>query len=166
MCCERTWPDPHSVLVLRFATGWCVLLYYPTFQPTDTQYTFILTGKADRQRGETERKIFRPMIHSQVRATADAMPIRSQSLFRVFHTGAGSQSLGPSSTVFPGHRQGAGWDAGPRDQNRHPDGIPGMQGEDPNHCHTTLGLLLFISEWNVLRNWPCLRHKTSLSKHK
>ena len=27
--------------------------------------------------------------------------------------GAGSQSLGPSSTAFPGHKQGAGWEVEP-----------------------------------------------------
>ena len=33
----------------------------------------------------------------------------ARSLFRVSHAGAGSQGLGPSSTAFPGRRQGAGW---------------------------------------------------------
>ena len=35
----------------------------------------------------------------------------ARSLFRVSHVGAGSQSLGPSSTAFSGHRQGAGSEA-------------------------------------------------------
>ena len=33
-----------------------------------------------------------------------------RNLFHVSHVGAGSQSFGPSSTAFPGHRQGAGWE--------------------------------------------------------
>ena len=31
------------------------------------------------------------------------------SFFWVSPTGAGSQGFGPSSTAFPGHKQGAGW---------------------------------------------------------
>ena len=30
--------------------------------------------------------------------------------FQVSHVGAGSQGLGPFSTAFPGHKQGAGWE--------------------------------------------------------
>ena len=37
---------------------------------------------------------------------------RSQELFWVSHAGAGSQDLGPSSTAFPGYKQGAGWEVG------------------------------------------------------
>ena len=37
---------------------------------------------------------------------------RSQELFWVSKVGAGSQGFGSSSTAFPGHRQGAGWEAG------------------------------------------------------
>ena len=44
------------------------------------------------------------------------MPIlcrsKARSLFWVSHACAGSQSFGPSSTAFPGHRQGAGREAG------------------------------------------------------
>ena len=76
-------------------------------------FYYFFIGKADIQRGETERKIFRPMIHSPSERNG---PILCQSearrLFRVSHAGAGSQSFGPSSTAFPGHRQGAGREAG------------------------------------------------------
>ena len=49
---------------------------------------FIFVTKSDIQRGgETEWKIF-----------------------CVSHMGAGSQVLRPSSTAFPGHKQGAGWE--------------------------------------------------------
>ena len=43
-------------------------------------------------------------------AMARAEPVRSQELFRVSHTDARSQGFGPSSTAFPGHNQGAGWE--------------------------------------------------------
>ena len=36
----------------------------------------------------------------------------AQNLFQVSHVGAGSQVIGPSSTAFPGHKKGAGWEAG------------------------------------------------------
>ena len=44
-------------------------------------FLLFFIGKADIQRGETERKIFRPMIHSPSEPNgADTMPIRSQEL--------------------------------------------------------------------------------------
>ena len=36
----------------------------------------------------------------------------ARSLFRVSHAGTGSQNFGPFSMAFPGHKQGAGWEAG------------------------------------------------------
>ena len=69
--------------------------------------------KADIQRGETERKIFRPMIHSPSECNGPILcRSEARSLFRVSHAATGSQSFGPSLTAFPGHRQGAGWEAG------------------------------------------------------
>ena len=77
---------------------------------------FILIGKAGIQRGgETERKIFYLMIHSPSdckRLVLSQSKARSQELFWVSHVGAGSQELGPSSTAFPGHKQGAGCEVG------------------------------------------------------
>ena len=64
---------------------------------------FIFIGKADIQRGETERK----MIHSPSEHNGPMLcQSEARSLFRVSHAGAGSQSFGPSSTAFPGHRRG------------------------------------------------------------
>ena len=37
----------------------------------------------------------------------------ARSFFQVSHVGAGSQVFGLTMTAFPGHRQGAGWEAGP-----------------------------------------------------
>ena len=66
----------------------------------------------DIQRGETERKIFRPMIHSPSERNGPMLcQSEARRLFRVSHVGAGAQSFGRSSTAFPGHRQGAGWEA-------------------------------------------------------
>ena len=63
--------------------------------------------------GETERKIFHPMIYSlsecNSRCYADPKP-GSRNLFQVSHTGSGSQSFGPSWTAFPDHKQGAEWE--------------------------------------------------------
>ena len=76
-------------------------------------FLFFFIGKADIQRGETERKIFRPMIHSLSKHNGQYLcQSEARSLFWVSHAGAGSQSLGSSSTAFPGHRQGAGREAG------------------------------------------------------
>ena len=76
-------------------------------------FYYFFIGKADIQRGETERKIFHTMFHSPSERNGP-MLCRSEarSLFQVSHAGAGSQSFGLSSTAFPGHRQGAGREAG------------------------------------------------------
>ena len=80
----------------------------------DLFFIIFFIGKADIQRGETERKIFRPMIHSPSEPQR-LMLCRSEarSLFKVSHEGAGSPSFGLSLTAFPGHKQGAGWEEGP-----------------------------------------------------
>ena len=75
---------------------------------------FIFIRKSDR-RGETERKIFCLMIYfprgCNSWSCADLKP-GARNLLQVSHTGAESQGSGLSSTAFPGHRQGAGWEAG------------------------------------------------------
>ena len=69
--------------------------------------------KSDIQRGETERKIFCPVIHSPSEQNGWYFAnLGTRNLFRVSHTGAGSQSFRPSSTAFPGHKQGVGWEVG------------------------------------------------------
>ena len=82
----------------------------------------------DIQRGETERKIFCPMIHSPSERNGSILcRSEARSLFRVSHAGAGSQS----STAFPGHRQGAGREAGLPGLEPAPIWDPGrVQGED------------------------------------
>ena len=75
---------------------------------------FIFITKPDIWRGgETERKIFRSMIHSPSERNG-SIPCRSEgrSLFRVSHMDTGSQGFGLSLTAFPSHMQGAGWEAG------------------------------------------------------
>ena len=76
-------------------------------------FYYFFIGKADIQRGETGRKIFRPMIHSPSERNGPILcQSEARSLFRVSLAGAGSQSFGLSSTAFLGHRQGAGREAG------------------------------------------------------
>ena len=66
--------------------------------------------------------------------------------------GAGSQGFGSSLTAFPGHRQGAGREAGLPRQNRRPYGILGVQGEDLNHCTTAPGpRFIFIGKSDMQR---------------
>ena len=77
---------------------------------------FYWKGILDLKReGETERKTFHPRVHSPIGCTiqrwADPKPGFS-SFSQVFHMGAGSQGFGPSSTAFPDHKQGAGWEVG------------------------------------------------------
>ena len=58
----------------------------------------------------------------------------ARSLLRVSHAGAGSQSFGLSSTAFPGHKQGAGREAG----------LPGLEPAptwDPRHARQGLNHL-------------------------
>ena len=58
-------------------------------------FYYFSIGKADIQRGERERKIFRPMIHSPSERNGPILcRSEARSLFRVSHAGAGSQSLG------------------------------------------------------------------------
>ena len=75
---------------------------------------YLFIGKSDIQRGgETERKIFHLMIHSPSerigQCYGDLKP-GSRNFLRLSHTGAGSQSFGPSWTALPGQKQGAGWE--------------------------------------------------------
>ena len=76
---------------------------------------FISIGKSNIQRGETERKIFHPMIHSPSSRNdwccADLKP-GAKKLLQISYMGAGSQGFGPALTAFPGHKQGAGWEVG------------------------------------------------------
>ena len=80
-------------------------------------YLFLSQSQTYR---EEERQRGRSFVHSftpQVSATAGTMPIWSQepgarNFLQVSHMRAGTQGFGLSSTVFPGHKQGAGWDAG------------------------------------------------------
>ena len=71
-------------------------------------FYYFFIGKADIQRGDTERKIFRPMIHSPSERNGRCYGrSEARSLFRISHVGAGSQSFGPSSTAFPGPQAGS-----------------------------------------------------------
>ena len=95
-------------------------------------FLLFFIGKADIQRGETERKIFHPMIHSPSERNGPILcRSEARSLFRVSHAGAGSQSLGPSSTAFLGHRQGAGWEVGPPGLELAPIWDPGRARRGP-----------------------------------
>ena len=64
-----------------------------------------MQNQIDIQRGgETERKILSPLIHSTTdnngQCSADPRPGAFQ----------GFPCFGPSSTVFPGHKEGAEWE--------------------------------------------------------
>ena len=104
-------------------------------------FYYLFIGKADIQRGETERKIFPPMIHSPSERKGPILcQSEARSLFRVSHAGAGSQSFGPSSPAFPGHRQGAGMEAGLPPLEPVPIWDPGLSRQGPlTTCATMLG---------------------------
>ena len=79
-----------SVLVSPFSHK-CLFFF---FKDLFFFYYFFI-GKSDIQRGETERKIFRPMIHSPSERNRPILcRSEARSLFRVSHAGAGSQSFG------------------------------------------------------------------------
>ena len=91
-----------------------------------------------------DRKIFHPMIHfPSDRNSWSWVNLKpgARSLLWVSHTGAGSQSFGPSSssTVFPGHRQGAGWEVGLPGLEPAPIWDPGRARRGLNHCATAPG---------------------------
>ena len=98
--------DTHVILQDYWLRIWLLLLLLFFF------FSFIV--KSDIQRGgEIETKIFHPMIYSLSDCNswcyADPKP-GSRNLFQVSHRGSGSQSLGPSWTAFPDHKQGAEWE--------------------------------------------------------
>ena len=74
----------------------------------------IFIGKADTQRGETERKIFCSLIQSpsDCKGLCGADPKPGSQSHCISHMGAGSQGFGLSSNAFPGQRQGVEWEAG------------------------------------------------------
>ena len=73
---------------------------------------------------ETERKVFLLLVHSpnghKGRSCADLKP-GARSFFRVSHTGAGAQALGPSSIALPGHSRELDWKRSIRDRIRCPN---------------------------------------------
>ena len=86
----------------------------------------------------------------------------ARSLFWVSHAGAGSQSFGPSSTAFPGHRQGAGREAGLPGLELAPIWDPGRARRGPlTTCATALspelpvfnGTLFFLFKDLFYFNW-------------
>ena len=64
----------------------------------------------------------------------------ARSLFWVSHMGAGSHGFGPSSTAFPGHRQGAGREVGLPPLELVPIWDPGLARQGPlTTCATMPG---------------------------
>ena len=63
--------------------------------------------------GGTEWKNFHPLVHSPGYCNGwccnDLKP-GARGFLQVSHMGAGSHGFGPSSTAFPSHKQGAGWE--------------------------------------------------------
>ena len=133
-------------------------------------FLLFFIGKADIQRGEKERKIFRPMIHSPSERNRPILcRSEARSLFRVSHAGAGSQSFGLSSPAFPGHRQGAGREAGLPPLEPVPIWDPGLARQGPlTTCATVLGphrdcymeqVTSGIVIWSRLHQGPAARVK-------
>ena len=68
-------------------------------------FNIIFVAKSDIQRGgETERKILSPLIHSTTDSNGQCSADPRPGAF------LGFPCFGPSSTVFPGHKQGAAWE--------------------------------------------------------
>ena len=112
-------------------------------------FYFILIGKAGIQRGETERKIFRPMIHSPSErncgcyASVKPKPGAS-SRSPTWVRGCRIPKLWAVLHCFPGPQAGS-W-KGSRAARIEPAaiGIPGVQGEDLNHCATAPGPRIYF----------------------
>ena len=82
----------------------------PSFCFKDLFYFYWKVRYTERRKDKEEDLLSIDSL-PQVAATAGAEPIRSKELLRASHKGAGSQSFGPSSTAFPSHKQGVGWEA-------------------------------------------------------
>ena len=79
----------------------------------------------------------------------------SRSLFWVSCAGAGSQSFGLSSTAFPGHKQGAGWEVEPLGLKQATGikthmGSQHVQDEDFNHYAITPDPILIKSHHQII----------------
>ena len=87
-----------------------VVFFFPFLKKN--YWKVIFTERRDRE-GDLASIDSPPLTH--VAKTAGAVPIetRLQGPFRVSDMDAESQGFGLPSTDFPGHRQGAGWEAGP-----------------------------------------------------
>ena len=63
-----------------------------------------------------QSQIYREEERQRGRAGVDLIRNEeARGFFQVLHVGTGSQGFGPSSTAFPGHKKGAGWEAELRD---------------------------------------------------
>ena len=107
----------HFCQVTRHCPSWPWVHYEGLENLKKIDFFIIFIGKSGIQRGgETERKIFRPIIHSASehngRCCANLEP-GARNFCQISNMHAGSQSIGPSSTAFPGHKQGAGWEVEP-----------------------------------------------------
>lgn len=95
-------------------SGHCIKGLLLTSQTTPTylpSFFFVFTGKAESQRGETERAsnslIHFPNGHNRMQLDQSEIR-RASSLLEVSHMGAGVPGPEPSFTVFPGLQQGTG----------------------------------------------------------
>ena len=106
---------------------------------------YLFIGKADIQRGgETERKILRPVIHSPSerngRCCANSKPgVSSRSPTRV----QGPKAFGCPRLLSRATGKELDGKRG-QDSNRRPYGIPGVQGENLNHCTIVPGPICVI----------------------
>ena len=105
---------------------------------------FYFIGKADIQRGDTERKIFHPMTHSPSerngRYYADPKPGASSGSPTWVQV---PKALGRPRLLFPGHRQGAGREAGLPGLEPAPIWDPGRARRGPlTTCATAPGPIL------------------------
>ena len=135
-------------------------------------FYYFFIGKADIQRGETERKIFHPMIHSPSERNGPILcRSEARSLFRVSHVGTGSQSFGLSSTAFPRHGQGAGREAGLPGLEPAPIWDSGRARRGPSTtCATAPGppLLLKLLECTSVCHeifFYCITKRTQILRH-
>ena len=129
--------------------NWFVSLTYFSFLKVTLKSNFFLTFIYFYWKGRyTERR----RVREEDLPSDDPCPKQPQwmklsqsearSLLWGSHMGAGSQGFGPSSIVFPGHNQGAGWEVG----------LPGLEPApiwDPGAFKArTLAVMLLHRAWN------------------
>ena len=86
----------------------CFLIFFSSAFFKDLFYSYWKGGYTKRK-DRKEDLLCNESLHKRPQQLEPSQS-KARSLFQVSHLSTGSQGFGPSSTAFPGHKQGAGWE--------------------------------------------------------